>query len=46
SGTLQLGDRILSINGQPLEGMLLEDARSLIKGTKQQLHLDIEFDVA
>ncbi|CAF0852285.1 unnamed protein product [Adineta ricciae] len=46
SGILQLGDRVLAINGQALEGVSLEDARLLIKSSTQQLHLDIEFDVA
>ena len=46
SGVLQPGDRILAINGQPLEGVTLEDARLMIKDAHHQLHLDIEFDVA
>jgi hypothetical protein len=46
SGILQPGDRILAINGQQLEGMTLEDARSIIKDSNNQIHLEIEFDVA
>ncbi len=46
SGILQPGDRILAINGQQLEGMTLEDARSIIKESNNQIHLEIEFDVA
>jgi C-terminal processing protease CtpA/Prc len=46
SGVLQPGDRILAINGQQLEGMTLEDARSIIKESNNQIHLEIEFDVA
>ncbi|CAF1013518.1 unnamed protein product [Rotaria sordida] len=46
SGILQPGDRILTINGQLLEGMTLEDARSIIKRSNHQIHLEIEFDVA
>ncbi|CAF0828269.1 unnamed protein product [Rotaria sp. Silwood1] len=46
SGVLQPGDRILSINGQQLEGMTLEDARSIIKDSNNRIHLEIEFDVA
>ncbi len=45
SGILQAGDRILSINGQILEGMTIEDARLLIKRSNNQIHLEIEFDV-
>ncbi len=43
---MQPGDRILAINGQQLEGMTLEDARSIIKESNNQIHLEIEFDVA
>jgi C-terminal processing protease CtpA/Prc len=46
SGVLQPGDRILAINGQQLEGMTLEDARSIIKDSNNQIHVEIEFDVA
>ncbi|CAF1005411.1 unnamed protein product [Rotaria sp. Silwood1] len=46
SGVLQPGDRILAINGQLLEGMTLEDARSIIKRSNHQIHLEVEFDVA
>ncbi|CAF2332315.1 unnamed protein product [Rotaria sp. Silwood2] len=46
SGILQPGDRILAINEQLLEGMTLEDARSIIKRSNHQIHLEIEFDVA
>lgn len=46
SGVLQPGDRVLAINGQQLEGMTLEDARSIIKESNNQIHLEIEFDVA
>lgn len=46
SSVLQPGDRILAINGQQLEGMTLEDARSIIKESNNQIHLEIEFDVA
>ena len=46
SGVLQPGDRILAVNGQQLEGMTLEDARSIIKESNNQIHLEIEFDVA
>ena len=46
SAVLQPGDRILAINGQQLEGMTLEDARSIIKESNNQIHLEIEFDVA
>lgn len=45
SGILQVGDRILAINGQILEGMSIEDARSLIKRSNSEIHLEIEFDV-
>ena len=43
---LQPGDRIISINGQQLEGMTLDDARTIIKESNQQIHLEVEFDVA
>ncbi len=46
SGVLQPGDRVLAVNGQQLEGMTLEDARSVIKESNNQIHLEIEFDVA
>ncbi|CAF2159920.1 unnamed protein product [Rotaria magnacalcarata] len=46
SGILQPGDRILAINGQQLEGMTLEDARSIVKRSNHQVHLEVEFDVA
>ncbi|CAF0850655.1 unnamed protein product [Didymodactylos carnosus] len=46
SGVLQPGDRVLVVNGQQLEGLTLEDARRVIKETNQQIHLEIEFDVA
>ncbi|CAF3827601.1 unnamed protein product [Adineta steineri] len=45
SSILQPGDRVLAINGQQLEGMTLEDARSIIKESNNQIHLEIEFDV-
>lgn len=45
SGILQSGDRILAINGQLLEGMTLEDVRSIVKRSNHQIHLEIEFDV-
>ncbi|CAF1078989.1 unnamed protein product [Didymodactylos carnosus] len=46
SGVLQPGDRVIAVNGQQLEGLTLEDARTVIKETNQQIHLEIEFDVA
>ncbi len=46
TGVLQPGDRVLAVNGQQLEGMTLEDARSIIKESHNQVHLEIEFDVA
>lgn len=46
SAVLQPGDRVLAVNGQQLEGMTLEDARSIIKESNNQIHLEIEFDVA
>lgn len=46
SDILQPGDRVLAINGQQLEGMTLEDARSIIKESNNQIYLEIEFDVA
>lgn len=45
SGVLQIGDRILAINGHILEGMTLEDARSILRRSNHQIHLEIEFDV-
>ena len=46
TGILQVGDRVLALNGQILEGMALEEARSIIKNSNCQLHLEVEFDVA
>lgn len=45
SSVLQPGDRVLAINGQQLEGMTLEDARTIIKESNNQIYLEIEFDV-
>ncbi|CAF1186961.1 unnamed protein product [Adineta ricciae] len=45
SSILQPGDRVVAINGQQLEGMTLEDARSIIKESNNQIFLEIEFDV-
>lgn len=45
SGVLQVGDRVLAINGHILEGMTLEDARSIIRRSNHQIHLELEFDV-
>lgn len=46
SSVMQPGDRILAVNGRSLEGLSLDDARQIIKESGQQLHLEIEFDVA
>ncbi|CAF5112704.1 unnamed protein product, partial [Rotaria socialis] len=32
--------------GQQLEGMTLEDARTIIKESNNRMHFEIEFDVA
>lgn len=45
SGVLQGGDRVLAINGHLLEGMTMEDARSIIRRSNHQIHMEIEFDV-
>uniref|UniRef100_A0A8C5CYD5 PDZ domain-containing protein n=1 Tax=Gadus morhua TaxID=8049 RepID=A0A8C5CYD5_GADMO len=47
-GILQIGDRILSINGVPTEDSTLEETNQLLRDSSitAQLTLDIEFDVA
>lgn len=43
---MQPGDRIISINGRSLEGLIIDEARQIIKESGSQLILEIEFDVA
>uniref|UniRef100_A0A8C4R8U0 PDZ domain-containing protein n=1 Tax=Eptatretus burgeri TaxID=7764 RepID=A0A8C4R8U0_EPTBU len=47
-GLLQIGDRILAVNGLPTEDGTLEDARHLLHsaGLSRHVTLDMEFDVA
>nr|XP_057925347.1 glutamate receptor-interacting protein 1 isoform X3 [Doryrhamphus excisus] len=47
-GILQIGDRILSINGVPTEDSTLEETNQLLRDSSitAQLSLEIEFDVA
>uniref|UniRef100_I3KNN3 Glutamate receptor interacting protein 1 n=1 Tax=Oreochromis niloticus TaxID=8128 RepID=I3KNN3_ORENI len=47
-GILQIGDRILSINGVPTEDSTLEETNQLLRDSSitAQLTLEIEFDVA
>ncbi|XP_028426239.1 glutamate receptor-interacting protein 1 isoform X2 [Perca flavescens] len=47
-GILQIGDRILSINGVPTEDSTLEETNQLLRDSSitAQLILEIEFDVA
>ncbi|XP_034018893.1 glutamate receptor-interacting protein 1 isoform X5 [Thalassophryne amazonica] len=47
-GILQIGDRILSINGVPTEDSTLEETNQLLRDSSitAQLMLEIEFDVA
>lgn len=47
-GILQIGDRILSINGVLTEDSTLEETNQLLRDSSitAQLTLDIEFDVA
>uniref|UniRef100_A0A3B4ASZ6 PDZ domain-containing protein n=1 Tax=Periophthalmus magnuspinnatus TaxID=409849 RepID=A0A3B4ASZ6_9GOBI len=47
-GILQIGDRILSINGIPTEDSTLEETNQLLRDSSitAQLTLEIEFDVA
>ncbi|XP_060036614.1 glutamate receptor-interacting protein 2 isoform X6 [Erinaceus europaeus] len=47
-GLLQVGDRVLAVNGVPTEDGSLEEARQLLRDAAlaQQVALQIEFDVA
>lgn len=47
-GLLQVGDRLLSINGIPTEDGTLEEANQLLRDAAltNKVSLDIEFDVA
>ncbi|XP_055047350.1 glutamate receptor-interacting protein 1 isoform X9 [Misgurnus anguillicaudatus] len=47
-GTLQIGDRILSINGIPTEDSTLEETNQLLRDSSitSRVTLEIEFDVA
>lgn len=47
-GILQIGDRILSINGVPTEDSTLEETNQLLRDSSipAQLTLEMEFDVA
>ncbi|XP_072566526.1 glutamate receptor-interacting protein 1 isoform X3 [Paramormyrops kingsleyae] len=48
SGVLQIGDRILAINGIPTEDSTLEEANQLLRDSSitSKVTLEIEFDVA
>lgn len=47
-GLLQVGDRVLSINGIPTEDGTLEEANQLLRDAAlaNKVSLEIEFDVA
>lgn len=47
-GILQIGDRILSINGIPTEDSTLEETNQLLRDSSitSKVTLEIEFDVA
>lgn len=47
-GVLQVGDRILSINGIPTDDGTLEEANQLLRDAalSNQVTLEVEFDVA
>lgn len=46
SGVIQVGDRILAINGVNSEGLNLEEITQMISGSKPRVVLKIGFDVA
>lgn len=46
SGILQIGDRILGINGESTEGLTLDEVTSFISQSHSRVALIIEFDVA
>ncbi|KAH7975230.1 hypothetical protein HPB49_025279 [Dermacentor silvarum] len=46
TGVVQVGDRVLSVNGQTTEGLSLEEVTQLIQQSRPRVVLDIEFDVA
>ncbi|XP_064633834.1 glutamate receptor-interacting protein 1-like isoform X3 [Lineus longissimus] len=46
SGVIQEGDRLLSINGNYLEGRTLQDINTMLRESGKKCTLEIEFDVA
>ncbi|GIY46084.1 hypothetical protein CDAR_292931 [Caerostris darwini] len=46
SGVLQIGDRILAINGESTEGMSIEKITNMIANSHPRISFIIEFDVA
>ncbi|KAH9363912.1 hypothetical protein HPB48_003203 [Haemaphysalis longicornis] len=46
TGVIQIGDRVLSVNGQTTEGLSVEEVTQLIQQSRPRIVLDIEFDVA
>ncbi|KAG1676716.1 Glutamate receptor-interacting protein 1 [Nymphon striatum] len=46
SGVIQVGDRLLSVNGQRTNQLTVEEVTQLLKDSKPQVTLDTEFDVA
>ncbi|GIX94169.1 glutamate receptor-interacting protein 1 [Caerostris extrusa] len=46
SGALQIGDRILAINGESTEGMSIEKITNMISNSHPRISFIIEFDVA
>lgn len=43
---MQIGDRILAVNGESTEGLTLEEVTNYIAESNSRLSLIIEFDVA
>ncbi|KAK8767031.1 hypothetical protein V5799_006187 [Amblyomma americanum] len=46
TGVVQIGDRVLTVNGQSTEGLSVEEVTQLIQQSRPRVVLDIEFDVA
>jgi len=44
-GLLQVGDRVLSINGVRMEGVMLQQALKFVQEAGDIIEMEVEFDV-
>ncbi|EEC03692.1 glutamate receptor interacting protein, putative, partial [Ixodes scapularis] len=46
TGVIQIGDRVIAVNGQTTEGMSAEEVTQMVQRSRPRVVLDIDFDVA